>query len=121
MPSRSNRAAEVTTDEGEVLADVIEMDGYVLETKTIWHRGKAYRFRELTLGENDACRDAATSPDDKYDGMEMMRQMIALSSVEPSLTRDDLNKVPARLYAHMVEAVNDLNDPDTLKVDPGNS
>jgi hypothetical protein len=71
--------------------------------------------------ENDLCRDAATGPEDKYDGREMMRQMIVLSALDPEMTRADIGKIPSRLYAHFVEAVNNLNDPDTLEEDPGNS
>lgn len=118
MPSRPDRAAEVT--EVKVPDDTIVMNGYPLETKTVTFKGKSYKFREMLVEENDLCRDAATGPEDKYDGREMMRQMIVMSAVDPEMTRDDIGKIPARLYAHFVEVVNDLNDPDTLDEDPGN-
>lgn len=119
MPRRPDGETEVT-DEPKVPENVIEMNGYPMETKTVTYKGKAYKFRELLVEENDLCREAATGPDDKYDGREMMRQMIVMSAVDPEMTRADVGKIPARLYAHFVEAVNELSDPDTLDVDPGN-
>lgn len=97
------------------------------ETATITYKGRAYTFRELTLGENDVCREAATGPDGAFDSRAMMRQMIVQASVDPELTYDDLLTIPQRFYAQIVDLVNRLNDPDTLEgdkdkdEDPGNS
>lgn len=122
MPSRPDRATEVT-EVPKVPDDVIIMNGYPMDTKAIVFKGKSYKFRELLVEENDLCRDAATGPEDKYDGREMMRQMIVMSAVDPEMTRADIGKIPSRLYAHFVEIVNELNDPDTLQEDkdPGNA
>jgi hypothetical protein len=92
------------------------------ETKSVEYKGVTYVFRELTVGENDTCREMATGPEDAFDARTMIRQMIVMGAVEPEMTIDDLEKLPQRLYAHIIDAVNDLNDPATFKPEdvPGN-
>ncbi len=90
------------------------------ETKSITYKGVTYTFRELSVAENDICRDLATGPDDMFDGRVMIRQMIVIGAQDPEMTMEDLEKVPARLYAEFIRVVNDLNDPATFEVDPGN-
>lgn len=125
MSSRPDRATEVTEPEAVTETKpekpIIEMNGYVMETNSVSYKGKTYRFRELTVGENDLCREAAMGPDEKYDGREMMRMMIVSAAIAPEISRAEIEKIPSRLYAHMVDVVNTLNDPDTLETDPGNS
>lgn len=90
------------------------------ETREVRYKGVTYKFRELTVAENDVCRELATGPDDTFDGRTMIRQMIVLGAVEPPMTIEDLEKVPQRLYAQFIDAVNLLNDPATFEADPGN-
>lgn len=90
-------------------------------TKDVTYQGRTYTFRELTVGENDLARELATNEKDEFDGRVMIRQMIVLGAVAPAMTMDDLEKVPQRLYAQFINAVNDLNDPATFEEDPGNS
>lgn len=94
---------------------------FPVETKSVTYRGVTYKFRELTVGENDVCREAASGPDDTFDGRTMIRMMIVTGAVEPAMSLEDLEKVPQRLYAQFIDAVNALNDPATFEADPGNS
>jgi hypothetical protein len=96
---------------------------YPYETATVHFKGASYTFRELTLGENDSCRELATDPEGNIDGRSMMRAMVIESAVAPELDSDKLLKTPQRLYARFVDTVNRLNDPDSLDEkdeDPGN-
>ncbi len=105
------------------MTDLVEaVDGLVIETLEIPGRG-TYKFRELSVDENDACRDGATAKDGTFNGRTMIRLMIVASSVEPKLTMANLAKLPQRVYAKIVNFVNDLNDEMSLdpKEDPGNS
>jgi len=77
-----------------------------------------YTFKELTVGENDFCADAAKGPDGNIDGRKMMRLMVSKSSVEPKLTIEDLAEAPNRLYVKFCEVVNDLNIPDDEEESP---
>lgn len=95
---------------------------FPVETKSITYKGVTYTFRELTVGENDTCRELATGPNpDDFDGRVMIRAMIVEGSVEPKIAMEDLEKIPQRLYAQFIEIINDLNDPATFQADPGNS
>lgn len=96
---------------------------FIAIKKSVTYAGATYTFRELTVAENDLCRDGATNEKDQtFDGRLMMRLMICESSVEPKIDLEKLATFPQRLYAHIVDIVNELNDPDTLKdEDPGNS
>ena len=111
MPSRSDGATVTKRDPFD----------FPPETAEVEYAGVTYKFRELTVGENDLCRELATGPDDTYDGRVMIRQMIVTGAVEPPMTIEDLERVPQRLYAQFINVVNDLNDPETFKADPGNS
>lgn len=91
------------------------------ETKSVTYKGVTYVFRELTVAENDLCRELATGPDDSFDGRVMIRQMIVLGAKDPAMSMEDLEKVPQRLYAQFIDVVNSLNDPATFEADPGNS
>lgn len=112
MPSRSD---------GATVTETRSPFDFPPETKSITYRGIEYKFRELSLHENDLCRELATGPNDDYDGRVMIRQMIVMGAVEPEMTLDDLEKFPNRFYAQVVDLVNALNDPATFEVDPGNS
>jgi len=90
------------------------------ETKSIAYKGVTYTFRELTVAENDLCRELATGTDDSFDGRTMIRQMIVLGAQSPEMTLEQLEKVPQRLYAQFIDVVNELNDPATFEADPGN-
>ena len=90
------------------------------DTREVAYKGVTYKFRELTVAENDLCRTLATGPDDSFDGRTMIRQMIVIGAVEPEMTMEQLETVPQRLYAQFIDAVNELNDPATFEADPGN-
>ncbi len=93
------------------------------ETLDLGLRGK-FSFRELTVEENDTCRETATAKDGSFNGRTMMRMMVTISSIEPNISLESLNKMPQRVYAAIVEFVNDLNDSESLmseKTEPGNS
>ena len=51
----------------------------------------------------------------------MTRLMIITGSVEPKLDMELLGKLPQRLYSRVVDAVNDLNDPEALEAEAKNS
>jgi len=74
--------------------------------------GRRFKFRELSVKENDACIDAARMPDGTINGRINMRMMIAKSSVEPKITVDDLVGIPNRIYLRLAEFVNDINSID---------
>ena len=117
MPSRSDRAT-VMEEPVSIARDPFD---FPVETKSVTYRGVSYTFRELTVAENDLCRELATGPDETFDGRTMIRQMIVTGAVSPEMTIDNLEKLPQRLYAQFIDAVNDLNDPATFQADPGNS
>lgn len=90
-------------------------------TKDITYQGVTYRFRELTVAETDQAREDSMIGD-KFDGRLMTRLMICASAQDPVMDLEQLAKLPQRLYAAVVDLVNDLNDPDALeKDDPGKS
>ncbi len=97
-------------------------NGLAVETLEIPGRG-TYKFRELAVDENDACREGATNKEGVFNGRTMIRMMIVASAVEPKITMAELGKLPQRVYAKIVNFVNDLNDEMSLdqKEDPGNS
>lgn len=80
--------------------------------KSITINDVEYTFKELSVGENDFCADAAKNPEGNIDGRKMMRLMVAKSAVEPKLSLDDLAECPNRIYVKFCEVVNDLNIPD---------
>jgi hypothetical protein len=93
---------------------VTKTDEYVFEDKEVILGGKTYKFRELSVEENDLCTDAAREEGGMINGRTMMRMMIVTSSVDPKITPDDLAKMPQRVYLRLCDVVNDLNNPDTL-------
>jgi hypothetical protein len=74
--------------------------------------GHLFKFREMSVKENDACIDAARQPDGMINGRINMRMMIAKSSVSPKITVDDLAGVPNRIYLKLAEFVNEINSID---------
>jgi hypothetical protein len=96
---------------------------YPGDTATWDYRGVHYVFREVTVEENDACIDAALSPDgNTINNRVMTRLLILKATVEPKgLTLTELVKLPYRAYEHIRELVNDLNDPERIPTDPNAS
>jgi hypothetical protein len=102
-----------------VPAEVITQIGDMpFEEKTVKVKGMSFRFRELSVEENDAAADAAKNPDGTVNGRTMMRMMIISSSIEPKLDPEQLSKLPQRAYIKIYDAVSSLNtvelgeDPD---------
>jgi len=120
MPSRSDRASVTAEEPVAIKAAPRDPFDFPSETKSVTYRGVTYKFRELTVSENDLCRELATGKEDEFDGRTMIRQMIVIGAVEPEMTMDQLEKVPQRLYAQFIDVVNELNDPATFEADPGN-
>lgn len=94
-------------------------------TDKVEYMGVEYHFRELTVAETDQAREDSIIKD-KFDGRLMTRLMVCESSTEPKIDLEQLAKLPQRLYAAIVDCVNDLNDPEALKTatgeaDPGKS
>ncbi len=85
-------------------------------TAYVEYKGIRYNFRELTVAETDQAREDSTI-DEKFDGRLMTRLMIVTSATEPSMTLAQLGSLPQRLYAAIVDKVNDLNDPEALTTD----
>jgi len=90
---------------------------FVPATKEIAFQGVTYKFRELTVAENDECRETSTGPDGTYDGRQHMRLMICMGSVEPKIDPEQLEQFPQRLYGKILELVANLNDEGTLDDD----
>lgn len=117
MPRRPDGA---TVTENEPVSIARQPFDFPAQTSEVKYKGVTYTFRELSVAENDLCRDLATGPDDTFDGRVMIRQMIVLGATDPEMQMEDLEKVPARLYSEFIRVVNDLNDPATFEADPGN-
>lgn len=111
---------------GEAVTKLSEYAGrdpfdFPANTADVEYMGVNYKFRELTVAETDQAREDSTIGD-KFDGRLMTRLMITLSATEPTIDLEQLAKLPQRLYAKIVDVVNDLNDPDALTdADPGKS
>lgn len=89
--------------------------------KSIAYQGVNYNFRELTVAENDQCRELATdSKDGTYDGRKHMRLMICLGSTDPKIDPEQLEQFPQRLYGRILEMVAGLNDENSVDDDEGN-
>lgn len=121
LSSRPSKEPSVT-EPATVPAPVKSMPTVLTDTLDLGSRG-SFVFRELTVAENDTCREAATAKDESFNGRTMMRMMVTVSSVEPKLTLEGLTSLPQRVYARIVEFVNDLNDAESLDKDedPGNA
>lgn len=85
---------------------------YPFATKTITIKGTEYKFREITVEENDLCNDAGTGPDGKWNGRAALRMMIVKSSVDPKITDEQIGKMPLSVYNKVAAAVNEVNSPD---------
>lgn len=77
--------------------------------ETINISGREFRFRELTVEENDQCADASKNKDGVVIGRTMMRLMILAAAIEPKLTAESLAKMPQRAYIKIYDLVNRLN------------
>lgn len=84
---------------------------FTFAEKEIEYEGQKFKFRELSVAENDYCADAARDEKGTIDARRMMRIMIAKSVVDPKITVDDLAEIPNRAYLKFAEIVNDLNSP----------
>lgn len=93
---------------------VTKTDEYVFETRDEVIAGKTYKFRELSVEENDQCSDAAKDEHNMINGRVMMRMMIMTSAIEPKIDAEALSKMPQRVYLKLCDLVNALNDPETL-------
>jgi hypothetical protein len=82
------------------------------EEKTVTIKGQKFRFRELSVAENDECADAARNPDGTVNGRTMMRMMIIKASLDPKLDTDMIGNLPQRAYIKIYDAVSDLNTID---------
>jgi hypothetical protein len=120
VPNRSDGATLSVVKEPEPTKTRSPFD-FPAATGSVEYMGVTYTFRELSVAENDLCREVATGPDDEFDGRAMIRHMIVTGATQPEMTMEDLEKVPQRLYAQFITCVNNLNDPETFKADPGNS
>lgn len=90
-----------------------------LDVVTVTHQGKSYKFREITVDENDEALEAAKNPDGNTINTRVMNRMvITTSAVDPKISLDKLGKFSHRLYQKIVDAVNELNDPDRVEEDP---
>jgi hypothetical protein len=105
------------------VTEIKPIDPFAIQDKELdlGMRGK-FTFRELTVKENDAARETATAKDGTFNGRTMMRMMVTMSAVEPKISLEQLEKLPQRVYAAIVEFVNDLNDAESLtdEGEPGN-
>jgi hypothetical protein len=79
------------------------------EERTVTIKGQKFRFRELSVEENDRAADSAKNPDGTVNGRTMMRLMILASLIEPKLSAQELAKLPQRAYIRIYDAVADLN------------
>lgn len=79
---------------------------------TIEIENEKFKFRELTVAENDFCADASRDKEGNIDPRKMMRLMVSKSAIDPKLTIDDLAEIPNRIYLRFCEVVNDLNMPE---------
>jgi hypothetical protein len=85
---------------------------FPFEETTVMINGKEFRFRELSVQENDECADASREEDGAINGRTMMRMMIMASSVNPRLELEDIAKMPQRMYIRLYDTVTRLNTVD---------
>jgi hypothetical protein len=74
--------------------------------------GTAWKFRELSVEENDECLEKSRRPDNTIDGRVLMRLQIVKASVEPKITLDKMVKLPNRAFLSFADTVNDLLAPE---------
>lgn len=84
------------------------MSAPVIEKRTISVRGTQYTIAELTAGEYDECVRTATNGEDEVDTV-LLAKLMALKSVEPTLTDSALSKLPFRVWRAINRAINDLH------------
>jgi hypothetical protein len=108
MPSRATAPVEIVNNPREPF-------DFPTTIKSVTFKGVTYTFRELTLAENDECRDAAKQPNGEVDGILQTRLMVCAASVEPKIKLEDLAKVPLRLYSRFYEIIIELHDEETLE------
>lgn len=93
-------------------ASKVDLAEFPFEERVVTIAGHPFKFRELSVAENDSCADAARQEDGTINGRTMMRMMIMTSSVDPKLTPDVLASMPQRAYIQMYDAVTTLNTVD---------
>ena len=102
------RRSRSDSDEG---GPVVKFE-FAFAEKDIKIGEQVFKFRELSVAENDFCAEAARNEKGDIDPRKMMRLMIAKSAVEPTLSLEELLAIPNRAYLRFAEIVNDLNSPD---------
>lgn len=85
--------------------------------KSVDISGREWRFRELSVQENDDAADASKDKEGRINGRTMMRLTIITSSVEPKITPKMLAAMPTRVYGKIYDVVNELQNPETLDED----
>jgi len=103
---------------------------FPVNTDKVSYMGVDYTFRELTVQEIDDAREAATNGE-KFDTTLMTRMMISTGAVEPTMSLEQMAKLPQRLFNAIIDCVNELNDPEAIAIEeqkrkkgdskPGNS
>jgi hypothetical protein len=91
-----------------------ELIEFPFAEKSITIGNREWRFRELSVQENDDCADASKDKDGRINGRTMMRLTIIASAIDPKITTSLLAKMPARVYGKIYDVVNELQNPDTL-------
>lgn len=111
--SPSNRTA-AAAEEPESITPTTPSDpfAFIFSEKVLLIEGRPFKFRELSVKENDSCLDASKQPDGTFNGRTNMRLMIAKSSVAPKISVDDLANLPNRIYLQIAEFVNEINSID---------
>ena len=89
-----------------------EENTFPFEETTVTINGKDFRFRELSVQENDECADASREEDGNVNGRTMMRMMIMASSLDPKLELTDIAAMPQRMYIRLYDTVTRLNTVD---------
>lgn len=72
-------------------------------------RGVTYKFRELSSEEYDKLYKAAEGADGEVDTIVLLRLMVAKTIVDPSLSADQLGKLPLRVSRELTRVVSDLH------------
>jgi hypothetical protein len=122
VPRGEAAVTDITPKADEPKQKYIDSEGLAHEFLTIPGRG-TYEFRELTVEETDGFREASMEKD-RFNGRTMMRLMVVGSAVEPKIALKELTKLPQRVYAAIIDFVNDMNDAASLveeTEDAGNS
>lgn len=86
-------------------------DGAPYLTKEITLRGVHYKFRELTVEENDDCADASRDAEGVFNPRTMMRMVLMKAAQDPKITATDLGHMSQPVYLALCEVVNQLLEP----------